>query len=193
MQSNKLGASSEAAGGQLQLNRKGIKHKLLLNENPYSQKKDSDSGAKAQVTNEQTSTKQSLNDSFLTNNQFKINRNYSSLNSARDTTNQGQIEKLNLLMQQNEDLQKKVSQLNEELTTRKGLEKELADARASLMDISAVHSQCLEKSRVHDKDNKSVELLTKEIEDLKKQAQLKKAKYTENLQFAKSRMDILKD
>ena len=83
--------------------------------------------------------------------------------------------------------------MNEELSTKKGLEKELADARASLMDISAVHSQCLEKSRVHDKDNKSVELLTKEIEDLKKQAQLKKTKYTENLQFAKSRMDMLKD
>ena len=104
MQSNKIGASSESVGGQVQLNRKNIKHKLLLNENPYSQKKDSDGGAKIQATNEQTSTKQSLNDSFLTNNQFKINRNYSSLNSARDTANQGQTEKLNLLMQQNEDL-----------------------------------------------------------------------------------------
>ena len=104
----------------------------------------------------------------------------------------GQLrDQLSTLTVENTELKCKIETLHLQLKEKAGLSKELKEARASLLDISVQNSD----QRVRDKevDATNAESYQRELDELKKQAQSKKAEYSKNLQFAKSRMDILKE
>ena len=129
-------------------------------------------------------------------------RNFNSVNSAatmpvadsegKPERASGQLrDQLSTLTVENTELKCKIETLHLQLKEKAGLSKELKEARASLLDISVQNSD----QRVRDKevDATNAESYQRELDELKKQAQSKKAEYSKNLQFAKSRMDILKE
>jgi len=129
-------------------------------------------------------------------------RNFNSVNSAatmpvadsegKPERASGQLrDQLSTLTVENTELKCKIETLHLQLKEKAGLSKELKEARASLLDISIQNSD----QRVRDKevDATNAESYQRELDELKKQAQSKKAEYSKNLQFAKSRMDILKE
>lgn len=59
------------------------------------------------------------------------------------------------------------------------------------MEVSQLYSKVQEKSKIESSTN--LEQLQKEIDELKKNYTSKKAEYNKNIQFAKSKMDILKE
>lgn len=133
---------------------------------------------------------------------------YASLNSAREpasskkSSSQLQILDDRVLNELKEQLQKvnnENTQLKQQLDNQgdmKGktqLEKELREARASLLDVSELYTQYQDKSRIIEQDMQNIEQYKKENEDLKKQMLNKKQEYNKNIQYAKSKMDILKD
>jgi hypothetical protein len=100
-------------------------------------------------------------------------------------------DQLSTLTVENTELKYKIENLSLQLKEKVELSKELKEARASLLDISVQNSLQQEKDKEVDATN--AESYQRELDELKKQAQLKKAEYSKNLQFAKSRMDILKE
>lgn len=100
-------------------------------------------------------------------------------------------DQLSTLAVENTELKGKIEALNLQLREKAGLSRELQEARASLLDISAQNSD--QRVRAQEVDATNAESYQRELDELKKQAQSKKAEYSKNLQFAKSRMDILKE
>lgn len=88
-------------------------------------------------------------------------------------------DQLSSLTVENTELKYKIENLNLQLKEKVELSKELKEARASLLDISVQNSLQQEKDKEVDATN--AESYQRELDELKKQAQLKKAEYSKNL------------
>jgi hypothetical protein len=88
-------------------------------------------------------------------------------------------DQLSTLTVENTELKYKIENLSLQLKEKVELSKELKEARASLLDISVQNSLQQEKDKEVDATN--AESYQRELDELKKQAQLKKAEYSKNL------------
>ena len=121
---------------------------------------------------------------------FSMQKNFNSVSSAANMVvldAEGKAERpsaqlrdqLSSLTVENTELKYKIENLNLQLKEKVELSKELKEARASLLDISVQNSLQQEKDKEVDATN--AESYQRELDELKKQAQLKKAEYSKNL------------
>lgn len=170
--------------GNAMFNLKDIKTKMIglaTKDQPYR------SQPKAAAVN--------LNESQITEGELRpetgiVRRGYSTLNSAREVgDSELSQQELSRLSAQNEELKSKIKALTHELEGKSKLQDEIRSLQTNYNSVA----QAYEEQKAHRPSDDEVKRLKLEVEELKAQASSKKAEYSKNLQFAKGRMDILKD
>lgn len=93
----------------------------------------------------------------------------------------------------NTQLKNRVSVLSIEVESKQQLEKELIDAKSTLLKLQDQPSLSPKQTQNSETDQKIVEKYQRQIEELKKQTQQKITEYNKNIQYAKTKIDNQKD
>ena len=132
-------------------------------------------------------------------------KNFGSLNSARepmsskgpDIMDDRVVKELQDKVKQanfdNTQLKNRVSVLSIEVESKQQLEKELIDAKSTLLKLQDQQSLSPKQTQNSETDQKMVEKYQRQIEELKKQTQQKITEYNKNIQYAKTKIDNQKD